>query len=57
MQKPFATTLEEQRRMQETREFMENLEELTEREMQQIKGIVIGIRLAKHNATQQLQEV
>lgn len=57
MQKSFAMTLEEERRVQETREFMENLEDLTEREMQQVKGIVIGIRLAKHNASKQLQEV
>ena len=57
MQTPFATTLEEQRKVKETREFMENLEELTESEMQQVKGIVIGIRLAKHNSSQRLQEV
>ena len=57
MQKTFAMTLEEERKVKETREFMENLEDLTEREMQQIKGIVIGIRLAKHNASKQLQEV
>ena len=57
MQKTFAMTLEEERKVRETREFMENLEDLTEREMQQIKGIVIGIRLAKHNASKQLQEV
>ena len=57
MQKSFAMTLEEERRVQETREFMENLEDLTEREMQQVKGIVIGIRLAKHNASKQRQEV
>ena len=57
MQKPFATTLEEQRKMQETREFVETLEDLTEREMQQVKGIVIGIRLARQNAAQKLQEV
>ena len=57
MQNSFATTSEKLREREETTELIESLKALTEREQQQIKGIMIGMRLSKISATQMLQEV
>ena len=57
MQKTFAPTLNGQREKEETTELIENLKVLTEKEQQQIKGIMIGMMLSKQNAAQMLQEV
>lgn len=50
MQTQIEKILQEQKareEMRETTEFMEDLKSLTDKEKQQIKGIMIGMRLAK----------
>lgn len=52
MQTQIEKILQEQREreeIRETTEFVEDLKLLTEKEKQQIKGIIIGMRLAKIN--------
>ena len=49
------TTLQAEREKRETTEFIEILKTMTVEEQQQIKGIMIGIRLAKNVSVGQKQ--
>ena len=50
------TTLQEQREKREAIEFIENYQELTESEKQQVRGVMVGIRLARMSRSAVLAE-
>lgn len=50
-----ATTLQAEREKRETTEFIEMIKTMSESEKQQIKGIMIGIKLSKSAFTAELR--
>lgn len=49
------STLQEEREKKETTEFIEALKSMSESEKQQVKGIMLGIKLAKDSFTHKAQ--